>query len=175
MVGLVLCTVTFLKPFVYTNCMKKKIILKGAVIGGVIGLVFTFLFSFIKAPKFATEAFPEYLLFTFLIFILPAILCGAFVGFLSSLVKNKLIFIYGFIGGVVGLLIGSLPFTRYAHNFRWFAVPVGYLYALITGCHEEACWPVFFVYLVVSIFIFTLIGILFGFLINKIKERFSKK
>src|SRR3989344_9095857 len=79
--------------------------LKGGVIGGCIGLVLLIINLFDTNPN-TINRFLEILFVFFLIFLIPSVLVGIFIGFFSSRIKNKSILI----GGLVGLFVGVFSF-----------------------------------------------------------------
>ena len=155
---------------------------KGATLGFLIGLAIGIIWIIgllivgivitDKAYKFGWNTIFETILLIFVI-ILFLTLIGIFIGFLSSLVRNNLKDNYplnfGFIGLIVGLLLSILLLTPYAHNLKWLTKPIFNLHYLVTGCKYD-CYDLIFIYPITFILIFSLIGIIIGFILGKLRK-----
>ena len=71
------------------------------------------------------------------------------------------------IGGVFGLIFGLfIIINKKIYIFKWFYQQLFDLNTFITGCYQE-CYYMYIVYIIVNCLLFTLIGALIGFIINK--------
>ena len=164
---------------IFNNCIYKIKMkfkkLKGWKKGGAIGLLIgltlgsiLFVISLINSQKYViSDPFFGYFLPIFIFITLPFTLIGTFIGFLTSM-KNKFVKIFGIIGSIFGIFITIISFTKLLYNFTYFIIPIINLLKLISGCHYE-CYGIYFILLPVNFIIFTLIGLLIGVVISKIR------
>lgn len=83
--------------------------------------------------------------------------------------KNKVIWI----GGIVGLIFGFIiSFLSIGIKSLYFLGYIPMKIATLTGCESWQCAPF---YLISSMLFYTLIGLLFGFIVYLIKRSLGKK
>lgn len=148
---------------------KRKLIGLGALVGAIIGLVLTIVAIFIESIP---SDFVDFILSASVFVMLPSILLGAFIGFLSGLFKNKFISIGGILGSIIGFfhlfVIYSLPKSTGEAILIIFKP----IWSLIVDSGISiglGGFPLFAIYIILSTFIYGAIGVLAGFIISKIK------
>ena len=148
---------------------------KGAIIGGIIGFILSIIVNLVLSRNL--YHFLNFLPTRFLVSLTLVLifgLLGLFVGFLSLLCENNLVWKSAFIGGSGGLISS---FFIYDFLFeielfrRYFFSPIFHLNTLITDCKVD-CMYMIVVYPIIIIFIFVLIFSIIAFIIAKIKNRF---
>ena len=126
---------------------------KGAIIGLLIGLILGIIFFI---GNLSSEAIIQILF----VIILPFILIGAFIGFLTS-IRNKSIKRFGIIGGIFGIFITIITLTKLWHNYKWLITPVINLLKFMGDCSYD-CDGVYLILLPINFIIYTSIGLLIG-------------
>ena len=96
---------------------------------------------------------------------------GGIIGFLSSLTKNKFVFIGGIIGLIVGLYFEFLLITQKGIKILWFLKLINVFYYPL---HDDIVFR-FFILPILLVIVFSLIGILLGFVGGIIVRKFGKK
>ena len=141
--------------------------LKGWKKGGIIGLLIGLIIGILFLP--GDSSFETIIIQILFILILPLTLIGIYIGFLNS-IKNKYIGRAGIIGLITGLFLSTLLLTPDGYNLlKWLAKPIFNLHYLITGCTSD-CYDLIFIYPIVFIILFNLIGILIGFILGKLRK-----
>lgn len=147
---------------------KLKIWQKGAIFGGIIGLIFIVVALISDPPSY--NRLLESLVFMFVFYILFPVLLGAFIGFLSSLTKNKFVFV----GGIVGLLIGIFGIMLMEKVkflgiiIAWPVVFLGKFISYIDSNFWRSLGPLV---IFLNILLWILIGLIIGLIISKIKRK----
>jgi len=173
---------------------NKNFKLKGWMIGGIVGGVYA-LISFLFTQLYVNESLLKFLMPIFIPFFLFSwligeimfgpvngrtlalfwgglvtlplfILIGAVLGYLFNR-KNK----YVLIGGILGFLIGIIPFLFKKNYLMIIYLPIAFITNKISGASGVEEWGGLAYSIPLTIIIFTLIGVLVGFLISKNKGR----
>lgn len=152
------------------NKKKFKYWQKGAIFSGIIGLIFIIISLTIERVPY--ENLPEGLGVMFILYIIPLILFGAFIGFLSSLVKNKFIFS----GGIIGLMMGvfSILFFENKKFIEIVTYPLNVLnkFVLHISSASKGGGIIFILIHILSLsFAGILVGLIIGKIIGKRKSR----
>lgn len=149
---------------------------KGLILGAVAGLIFTLLLFF-QLELLGSSFEIGFLLLPLIIIIIPSILMGGVIGLLSSLTKNRFIFVGGIIGLVVGLYFEFLEGIREGGSLSWPMRLILYFYNLVTGHlpYYEDFVTRAFLFPIILVVVFSLAGILLGFVTGAIVGRFGER
>lgn len=138
---------------------------KGLILGGLVWVTFICLAIILYGPKNLSTI----LLYFLLILVAPFIAMWFITGFLSSLTKNRFVFIGGVIGLIIGLYFDLLLLTQKSINFLWLIRILSYFSGGGDPISRALMFPI------MSIFVSSLAGILLGFVIGVIVKRVNKK
>ena len=143
---------------------------KGGIIGFLIGLIFT-IFGFVNVAIEGTvsRGFPTALLY-FIVFVIPIVLLGIFIGIVSNTNKSTSpIFYSGFIGIIFGLFVVLLAVTE-----KLNASESG-MFILFFPSLPFASSGGGYIGIFILPFMWGLTGIIFGFIIYLVRRYLLKK
>lgn len=156
---------------------RRELILKGIFSGTIIGLIFITIGIFLEG---GIDKYGRMILVSYLIYIIPLILIGAFIGLVSSFVKRRAKFLFW--GGMTGILIGVFGLLSFAYLWtigRALFVPTSFVFELfikiigqIDSAAAHGLGPLI---ALIHIVLWAVIGLIGGIIVSLFANKLDKK